>query len=147
MGNGASPLVPPEHALLEVSPREIVVSALKPADDGDGAILRLLNPGDQPQRAVLRFGFPLASAHPVQLDETPGNGPVALEGRVLELDVPASKYIPALGKMKVGGGQPQEREMTLRDLLRHTAGFPNNVTTDRTLRKAGHPSLAIEVRA
>jgi CubicO group peptidase (beta-lactamase class C family) len=62
------------------------------------------------------------------------------EGR-LELDVPASNYLPALGEMKVGG-EPQEREMTLRDLLRHTAGFPNNVTTDRALRKAGYPSLA-----
>ena len=32
--------------------------------------------------------------------------------------------------------------MTLRDLLRHTSGLPNNVTTDRALRKAEHPSLA-----
>ncbi|MCZ6675094.1 MAG: serine hydrolase [Verrucomicrobia bacterium] len=66
---------------------------------------------------------------------------ILVEEGKLELDVPASRYIPALGKMKVGG-KPQEREMTLRDLLRHTAGFPNNVTTDRALRKAGHPSLA-----
>ena len=62
------------------------------------------------------------------------------EGK-LELDAPASRYIPALGQM-VAQGKPQERGMTLRDLLRHTAGFPNNVTTDRALRSAGHPSLA-----
>jgi CubicO group peptidase (beta-lactamase class C family) len=59
----------------------------------------------------------------------------------LELDVPASKYVPALGRMKFKGKDPQ-REMTLRDLLRHTAGLPNNVSTDRALRRAGHPSLA-----
>lgn len=62
------------------------------------------------------------------------------EGK-LELDAPASKYIPALGKMKFEG-EKTKREMTLRDLLRHTAGFPNNVTTDRALRETGHPSLA-----
>ncbi|MEM7231547.1 MAG: serine hydrolase domain-containing protein [Planctomycetota bacterium] len=59
----------------------------------------------------------------------------------LELDVPASKYVPALGRMKFRGKKP-DREMTLRDLLRHTAGCPNNVSTDRALKKAGHPSLA-----
>ena len=32
--------------------------------------------------------------------------------------------------------------MTLRDLLSHSSGLPNNVTTDRALRQAGHPSLA-----
>ena len=62
------------------------------------------------------------------------------EGR-LKLDVPASRYIPALGRMKFKGKRPQ-REMTLRDLLRHTAGLPNNTTTDRALRSAGHPALA-----
>ena len=62
------------------------------------------------------------------------------EGR-LKLDVPASSYIPALGMMKFKGKKPS-REMTLRDLLRHTSGLPNNVTTDRALRSAGHPSLA-----
>ncbi|MBT7981759.1 MAG: beta-lactamase family protein, partial [Akkermansiaceae bacterium] len=64
-----------------------------------------------------------------------------VEEGILELDVPASKYVPALGRMKFKGKDPQ-REMTLRDLLRHTAGLPNNVNTDRALRRAGHPSLA-----
>jgi CubicO group peptidase (beta-lactamase class C family) len=62
------------------------------------------------------------------------------EGR-LKLDVPASRYIPAIGRMKFKGRKPQ-REMTLRDLLRHTAGLPNNAATERALRRAGHPSLA-----
>ncbi|MDP6859141.1 MAG: serine hydrolase domain-containing protein, partial [Verrucomicrobiales bacterium] len=66
---------------------------------------------------------------------------VLVEEGILELDVPASKYVPALGRMKFKGKVPQ-REMTLRDLLRHTAGLPNNVSTDRALRNAGHPSLA-----
>ena len=66
---------------------------------------------------------------------------ILVEEGKLDLDIPAATYIPALGEMNVDG-KPQERPMTLRDLLRHTAGFPNNVTTDRALRKAGSPALA-----
>ena len=61
------------------------------------------------------------------------------EGR-LELDAPVSKYVPAVKRMKVTG-RPQTEEMTIRDLLRHTAGFPTNVTVDRALRDAGYPAL------
>ena len=64
-----------------------------------------------------------------------------VEDGKLELDSPASNYISALDRMKFKGEKTQ-RQITLRDLLRHTAGLPNNVTTDRTLRTAGHPSLA-----
>ena len=66
---------------------------------------------------------------------------VLVEQGKLKLDVPASSYIPSLGKMKFNGKLPK-REMTLRDLLSHSSGLPNNVTTDRALRQAGHPSLA-----
>ena len=59
----------------------------------------------------------------------------------LKLDVPASTYIPSIAKMKFNGEIPN-REMTLRDLLSHSSGLPNNVSTDRALRAAGHPSLA-----
>ena len=59
----------------------------------------------------------------------------------LKLDVPASTYIPSIAKMKLNGKIPN-REMTLRDLLSHSSGLPNNVSTDRALRVAGHPSLA-----
>ena len=59
----------------------------------------------------------------------------------LKLDVPASTYIPSIAKMKLNG-KISNREMTLRDLLSHSSGLPNNVSTDRALRAAGHPSLA-----
>ena len=59
----------------------------------------------------------------------------------LKLDVPVSTYIPSIAKMKLNGKIPN-REMTLRDLLSHSSGLPNNVSTDRSLRAAGHPSLA-----
>ena len=59
----------------------------------------------------------------------------------LELDAPLSKYVPKANAMKVGT-VPAMNEMTVRDILRHTAGFPNNVTVDRLYRRAGFPSLA-----
>ena len=66
---------------------------------------------------------------------------VLVEQGKLKLDVPASNYIPSLGKMKFNGKLPKT-EMTLRDLLSHSSGLPNNVTTDRALRQAGYPPLA-----
>jgi CubicO group peptidase (beta-lactamase class C family) len=66
---------------------------------------------------------------------------VLVEEGKLELDAPVSKYVPAAKEMKVGG-KKQAREMTVRDLLRHTAGFPNNVTVDHIYRKAGLPPLS-----
>jgi CubicO group peptidase (beta-lactamase class C family) len=57
------------------------------------------------------------------------------EGK-LKLDDPVSKYIPAFGGMKVGvekkaedgkvalGLEPLERPVTIKDLMRHTAGLP-----------------------
>ena len=62
------------------------------------------------------------------------------EGK-LKLDAPVWNYIPAARGMKLTGGE-KAKEMTVRDLLRHTAGFPNNVTVDRIYRKAGLPPLS-----
>ncbi|HBM77030.1 MAG TPA: serine hydrolase [Verrucomicrobiales bacterium] len=66
---------------------------------------------------------------------------ILVEEGKLGLDTPISKYVPKVNAMKVGT-IPAEKEMTLRDILRHTAGFPNNVTVDRLYRQAGLPSLA-----
>ena len=61
---------------------------------------------------------------------------VLVEEGKLGLDDPVAKYIPAAGRMQVQG-KPQTRQMTVRDLLRHTAGFSNNVTMDNAFRGAG----------
>ena len=65
---------------------------------------------------------------------------VLVEEGKLGLDDPVAKFIPAAGRMKVQG-KPQTRQMTVRDLLRHTAGFSNNVTMDNAFRSAGLPPL------
>ena len=62
------------------------------------------------------------------------------EGK-LELDAPVSKYLPGTRGMKFRKAVAKP-EMTVRDLLRHTSGLPNNSTVDRTMRRAGLPPLA-----
>ena len=68
---GAVPLLPERQALLTVEPRTILVTALKPAEDGTGIVLRLLNPTDVPLEARIRFGFAAAHIECVRCDESP----------------------------------------------------------------------------
>ncbi len=86
---GADPLVPAAVSLLEIEPRAILLSALKPAEHDDGAVLRLLNPSDHTLEARIRLGLPVRSATPVRLDETPIGEPRAVENGEIRLEVPA----------------------------------------------------------
>ena len=86
---GDAPLVPPDRPLLEVSPREILVTALKPAADGPGMILRLLNPTDAPVLARIALGFPVSEVVPVRLDETPAAAALPVDGGRAEMLLPA----------------------------------------------------------
>ena len=67
---GEEPLLPSATPLLSVTP-SVLVSALKPAEDGDGLVLRLLNPGDQPEPVTVALGF-AAERSEVRLDESAG---------------------------------------------------------------------------
>jgi len=73
------------------------------------------------------------------------------EGK-LDLDVPASVYLPELGELKVATETEgdllrlleTDRDMTVRDLMRHTAGLPGAIrymsgqtTVDKIYREAG----------
>jgi alpha-mannosidase len=86
---GPAPLVPPGAALLTVEPRALVVSALKPAEDGRGVVLRVLNPTDDPLEARVEVGPPSAAVEAVRLDETPAAGEIVRrDGRLLRFAVP-----------------------------------------------------------
>jgi mannosylglycerate hydrolase len=85
---GDTPLVPAGAALVEIAPREVVLSA-QPAENGDGIVVRMLNPTDDPLVARVRIGFPVADVQPVRLDETPLGPPRAVTGGCVEVDVPA----------------------------------------------------------
>jgi mannosylglycerate hydrolase len=85
---GPLPLLAAGRSQLALSPGAIVLSALKPAEHGDGMVLRLLNPTDEVVEAVVDLGFPVETARPVRLDEGPSDdGEIRREGDRLRLTV------------------------------------------------------------
>lgn len=58
-----------QHSFLSVSPTEIVLTALKPPEEGDGWVVRLLNPTDTPQTAHLTVSEGVQSAEQLTLAE------------------------------------------------------------------------------
>ncbi len=86
---GEKPLLPPERSLLSVEPRQVLLSAFKPAEQGRGAVLRLLNPTDSAVEAQVKFGFTVDSVVSVRLDETPDGESVNLQGSELNFYLPS----------------------------------------------------------
>jgi len=86
---GDAPLAAAGRALVELAPAPLVLSALKPAEQGPGLVLRVQNPGDSPVEARVRLGFPFERATPVRLDESELDLPLAREGDLLRFEVPA----------------------------------------------------------
>jgi alpha-mannosidase/mannosylglycerate hydrolase len=86
---GAAPLFAADQSLLTLQPPTLVLSAVKPAEDGDGAIVRVLNPTDDPVEAALEFGLPVGAATSVRLDESPDDRDLRQDGSTLWFGVPA----------------------------------------------------------
>jgi alpha-mannosidase len=78
-GPGPNPFVPPDppphlppaHSFVTVDVPGAVLSALKPAEDGVGLVLRLFNPSAEPLRGRVALDRPLAGAALVTLAEQP----------------------------------------------------------------------------
>jgi hypothetical protein len=85
---GSEPLTAPDAPLLSLEPRRLVLSALKPTEQGEGLIVRVLNPSDEAAEAQLQLGFPFTRAESARLDETPGAETVSCEGATLRFPVP-----------------------------------------------------------
>jgi mannosylglycerate hydrolase len=80
---GAAPLLAPDTSLLTLEPASLVLSTMKPADDG-AVVVRVLNPTDDEHTAVVTTRVPVGRATSLRLDETPDRGAVTLEdGRVI----------------------------------------------------------------
>ena len=73
--------LPPRHSFVAVEPRDVFVSALKSAENGDGLVLRLWNAAAAPRTATVRLALPVASAATANLNEEPGAAiPLAADG-------------------------------------------------------------------
>lgn len=86
---GDTPLCADGAPLVSIEPRELVLSALKPAEHSDGLVLRVLNPTDDAQEAAVALGFDASSASAVRLDESEVDERVGLAGRTLRFTVAA----------------------------------------------------------
>ncbi|MGZ4737500.1 MAG: glycoside hydrolase family 38 N-terminal domain-containing protein [Acidimicrobiia bacterium] len=84
---GDPPILPPETALVTIESPNIELSALKPAEDGNGIVLRVLNPTDVAVPAAIRLGIPVSEVTSVRLDETPDGDVVELVDDVVRIDV------------------------------------------------------------
>jgi alpha-mannosidase len=83
--------LPPSWSFVHVAPDAVVISAIKRAESGEGLIVRLYNPGDQPQETALTLGAPLVGVSEVRLDEEPlddeAHGEVTVSENVARLTV------------------------------------------------------------
>jgi mannosylglycerate hydrolase len=86
---GEAPHLPPGQSMLTSSSRAVLVEALKPAEDGEGIILRLLNPSDEEVRTRVQIGWVGRRATPVRLDESVDGKAVELRDGVLDAVVGA----------------------------------------------------------
>jgi alpha-mannosidase len=57
--------------LVSLEPESVLLSALKPAEDGEGLILRFYEAHGEPTQAVLRFSSPVAQIIEANLVEEP----------------------------------------------------------------------------
>jgi alpha-mannosidase len=85
---GDTPLRDPGVALLELTPRELTLSALKPASNGHGLIVRVLNPTDHGVQAQLCLARQPISVSAVRLDETPTDHRINLVNGSVTFDMP-----------------------------------------------------------
>ena len=89
---GPDPVLAPGQGVLMLEGPGVVLSALKPAEDGNGLVARVLNPTDAPADVALHWNVPLGYAESVRLDEEPTDADVApvqiTEGNVVRLTVP-----------------------------------------------------------
>lgn len=68
---GHAGALPARHAWLETSPDGVVIEAVKPAEDGNGFVIRVYEAFGARHSAKLALSFPVSSAHEVDLLEQP----------------------------------------------------------------------------
>jgi alpha-mannosidase len=85
---GDAPILPSDASLLELDAHHCVLSACKPSQDGDGIVVRVLNPTDEPDDVTLHLGRDVRRARPVGLDEQPSDSLVTHNGRDVGFEVP-----------------------------------------------------------
>ena len=86
---GPQPRLPAGEPVLLLDPAGLVLTALKPAEDGRGLVARVWNPTGEDIRGRLRVGFPIDGAEVVTLLEEPTDEEVTITADRVGFDVPA----------------------------------------------------------
>ena len=74
--------LPTQHAFLEVDAPNVVIEAVKKAEDGDDLIVRIYESAHQGTQTELHFGFPVAKVSEVNLMEEHPNELASADGNV-----------------------------------------------------------------
>ncbi len=88
--------LPSEHAMLEVSHAEFMITAIKEAEDESGWVVRGVNLGDESLQLRLKPNMLNNSAHLVRLDESLIHDLVQQPDGSVELEVPSKRVISVL---------------------------------------------------
>lgn len=91
IGRGKGTL-PDQASLITLDSEVLQVSAVKPAEDGKGLIIRLFNGSDKTQKATLTFGKKIASAVLCKADESEVSA-IKADGNKLPLTVEGKKIL------------------------------------------------------
>jgi len=83
-----APRVDADTSLLRLESQHSLLSACKPAQEGDRIVVRVLNPTDVPDDVTLHFGLDVRRARPVRIDEQPDEFYVEHHGRSVQFHVP-----------------------------------------------------------
>lgn len=86
--------LPPELQFVTLEPAAWVLTALKPAESGEGIVVRFYNSHAAAVSGRVEFGLPVADVTPVNLLEEPVELPgMRAEGRAVWLDVPGKRIV------------------------------------------------------
>ncbi len=99
---GPTPILAPGTSLLSLEGEGVVLSALKPAQDGDGFVVRVQNPTDTAVEMVLRIEVPVEGVVPTRLDETPTDAEVSWDGETARATVVAHGLLSVRVRTRLG---------------------------------------------
>jgi alpha-mannosidase len=102
--------LPAEGSLIEVTSSKLVLSALKPAESGDGVVARLYNIDDRPVKARVRLREPHKGVEVVNLNEERiGEAPVS-NGWV-QLSLRRNEIVTLLFKTRLQGAASERSQV------------------------------------
>ena len=85
--------LPPEYSFVEISPPELIITAIKKAEDRDGLLVRFFNITDENIHQARVKVQKAISARTVNLNEEPHNDLIMEADGSVVLDVPAKKIV------------------------------------------------------